>query len=211
MTASRDRAARWQRYWDKKSRGYDREMRFWEKLLFGDSRQWACSRATGEVLEVAVGTGLNLAHYPGDVTLTGIDLSEQMLAIARDRAAELGRKVELRQGNAHQLPFDDAAFDTVVCTFGLCAIPDLDAAVAEMIRVLRPGGRLVLVDHIASPSRVGRGVQRLIEAVTIPLGGEHLRRRPWETLRRTELEVEQRERFKAGIVERLVARKPAAA
>jgi ubiquinone/menaquinone biosynthesis C-methylase UbiE len=151
------------------------------------------------------------AHYPDDVTLTGIDLSEQMLVIARDRADELGRKVELRQGNAHQLPFDDAVFDTVVCTFGLCAIPDLDAAVAEMIRVLRPGGRLILVDHVVSPSRVGRGVQRLIEAVTIPLGGEHLRRRPLTKLRHTELEVEERERFKAGIVERLVARKPATA
>ncbi|MGH3432590.1 MAG: methyltransferase domain-containing protein [Thermocrispum sp.] len=211
MTESQQHAARWQRYWDKKSRGYDREMRFWERLLFGDSREWACSGATGEVLEVAVGTGLNLAHYPDGATLTGIDLSELMLAIARDRAGELGREVDLRLGNAHELPFDDAAFDTVVCTFGLCAIPDLDAAVAEMIRVLRPGGRLILVDHIVSPSRVGRGVQRVIEAITIPLGGEHLRRRPLTHLRRTELEIEEVERFKAGLVERVVARKRAVA
>lgn len=210
MTASRDHAAKWQRYWDKKSGGYDREMRFWERVLFGDSRRWACSRATGDVLEVAVGTGLNLTQYPANVTLTGIDLSEQMLAIARTRAEELGRKIDLRQGNAHELPFDDASFDTVVCTFGLCAIPDLDAAVAEMIRVLRPEGRLILVDHVVSPSRVGRGVQRLIEAVTIPLGGEHLRRRPLTQIRDTELVIEETERFKAGIVERVVARKPAA-
>lgn len=211
MTESRDHTARWQRYWDKKFAGYDREMRFWERLLFGDSRNWACSRATGDVLEVAVGTGLNLAHYPDDVTLTGIDLSEDMLAIARQRAEELGRKVELRQGNAHQLPFEGGTFDTVVCTFGLCAIPDIDAAIAEMRRVLRPGGRLILVDHVASPSRVGRGVQRLIELVTIPLGGEHLRRRPLANVRDTALMLEQVERFKAGIVERLVARKPAEA
>ncbi|MGH3516712.1 MAG: class I SAM-dependent methyltransferase [Haloechinothrix sp.] len=128
MSASADRTDRWHRYWDKHSRTYDREMRFWDRVLFGDSRRWACSQATGEVLEVAIGTGLNLAAYPEDVTLTGIDLSEEMLNIARTRAAELGRTAMLQQGNAHALPFDDATFDTVLCTLGLCAIPDIDVA-----------------------------------------------------------------------------------
>ena len=123
-------------------------MRFFERVLFGDSRDWACSQADGDVLEVAVGTGLNLDAYPPDIRLTGIDLSDEMLAIARTRARELGREVELRQGNAHSLPLANAAFDTIVCTFGLCAIPDIDAALDEMARVLRPCGRLILVDHI---------------------------------------------------------------
>lgn len=208
MARSVDRTERWHRNWDKHARTYDREMRFWDRFLFGNSRSWACSRATGEVLEVAIGTGLNLAFYPEDVTLTGIDLSEEMLSIARRRAADLERAVDLEQANAHALPFDAATFDTVVCTFGLCAIPDLDAAIAEMARVLRPGGRLILVDHVASSSRVARGVQRMLELATIPLGGEHFLRRPINQVRAAGFAVDRVERFNLGLVERLVAVKP---
>ncbi|OLF17123.1 SAM-dependent methyltransferase [Actinophytocola xanthii] len=202
------KAARWQRYWDRKAGSYDREMAVWERRLFGDSRPWACGQAVGEVLEVAVGTGLNLPFYPAQARLTGIDISEAMLDIARDRAAELDRSVTLRQGDAHALPFPEASFDMVVCTFGLCAIPDVEAAVGEMARVLRPGGRLVLVDHVAGSSRLVRVVQRLLELVTVPLAGEHFLRRPLDQVRASDLEIEQRQRFKAGLVERVVARKP---
>jgi len=210
MTSTKDRTARWHRYWDKKSRSYDKEMRFFDRHLFGDSRQWACSQARGNVLEVAVGTGLNLEAYPRGVTLTGIDLSEAMLDIARGRASQLGRTASLQQADAHELPFDDASFDTVVCTFGLCAIPDHTKAIAEMTRVLRPGGRLILVDHIESTSRVARAVQRALEIFTVPLGGEHFLRRPLNQVRAGGFDIEQVQRFKLGLVERLVARNAAA-
>jgi ubiquinone/menaquinone biosynthesis C-methylase UbiE len=207
MVQTQARTERWHRYWDKKSRSYDREMRFMERILFGDSRSWACSQANGEVLEVAVGTGLNFDAYPPEVRLTGIDLSEQMLAIARARAGELGREVELRQGDAHALPFADATFDTVVCTFGLCAIPDIDAALDEMTRVVKPGGKLILVDHVASSSRVARGVQRVLEVITVPMASEHFLRRPLANVRHRPFTIEQAERFKLGLVERVVARR----
>jgi len=209
MTSTKDRTARWHRYWDKKSRNYDKEMKFFDRHLFGDSRTWACGQANGKVLEVAIGTGLNLEAYPQDITLTGIDWSGAMLDIARSRATEVGRTATLQQADAHELPFDDTSFDTVVCTFGLCAIPDDTQAISEMTRVLRPGGRLILVDHIESSSRVARGVQRFLEIFTVPLGGEHFLRRPLNQVRATGLDVEQVQRFKLGLVERLVARKPA--
>lgn len=209
MAPTGDRTTRWQQYWDRKSATYDREIGVLDRRVFGDSRHWACSQATGEVLEVAVGTGLNLAHYPAEVTVTGLDLSEQMLGLARSRAAELGREVTLRQGTAHALPFADSSFDTVVCTLGLCAIPDHETAVDEMIRVLRPGGRLILLDHVASSSRLARGVQWLVERITVPMAGEHFLRRPLHLVEARGLVVEQRQRFKLGVVERLVARKPA--
>jgi ubiquinone/menaquinone biosynthesis C-methylase UbiE len=134
-------------------------MGFFDRHLFADSRAWAWGQATGEVLEVAIGTGLNLEVYPEDVALTGIDWSEAMLDIARHRAAEIGRAVTRQQADAHGPPFDDATFDTVVCTFGLCAVPDHSKAIGEMARVLRPGGKLILVDHIESTSRIARGAQ----------------------------------------------------
>lgn len=207
MVQTKDRTERWHKYWDKKSRSYDREMRFMERMLFGDSRDWACSQASGDVLEVAVGTGLNLDAYPREIRLTGIDLSEQMLEIARTRAHDLGRDVDLRQGDAHQLPFPEATFDTVVCTFGLCAIPDIDAALDEMTRVLRSGGKLILVDHIESSSRLARGVQRALEVVTVPMASEHFLRRPLTKLEQRTFTIERAERFKLGLIERVVARK----
>ncbi|MGW5644393.1 class I SAM-dependent methyltransferase [Saccharopolyspora sp. NPDC003752] len=201
---------RLRRYWDRHSRGYDRQMGFMDRKFFGDTRQWLCGQAEGEVLEVAIGTGLNLGWYPDDVRLTGVDLSPGMLDHARRRAEEAGREVALSIGDAQRLEFPDASFDTVVCTFSLCAIPDDRVAVGEMKRVLRPGGRLLLADHVVSTSWPARVVQRLLEVVTIPVGGENFRRRPIKHVQAAGFGIEQHDRFKLGIVERLVARKPAA-
>jgi ubiquinone/menaquinone biosynthesis C-methylase UbiE len=203
------RAQRLRRYWDKHARTYDKQMAFWERRLFGDGRQWVCAQATGDVLEVAIGTGRNLPFYPEGIRLTGIEFSPAMLELARRQADQLGRKVDLRLGDAQALELPDASFDTVVCTLSLCAIPDERRAVAEMKRVLRPGGRLLLLDHVAGASRWVRAIQWLLERVTGPLGGEHLRRRPLRQVRAEGFQIEQRERSKLGIVERLVARKPA--
>ncbi len=200
--------ARLQQYWNQHARSYDREMAFFERVLFDDGRAWICSQAAGDVLEVAVGTGRNLSFYPPDVRLTGIDFSPAMLRLARRRAAELGRPVLLRQGDAQALPFPDASYDTVICTLSLCGIPDVARAVAEMRRVLRPGGRLLLLDHVAGRPAWIRALQWLIERVTIRMGGEYLRRRPLVQVREAGFLIERRERSKLGIVERLVARKP---
>ncbi|MCI2420641.1 methyltransferase domain-containing protein [Saccharopolyspora sp. K220] len=208
MDARGDRASRLRRYWDKSARSYDNQMRYFERFLAGDSRNWVCSRASGDVLEVAIGTGLNLPAYSRDIRLTGIEWSPQMLGIARQRARELDVPVEFLEGDAQALPFPDATFDTVVCTFSLCAIPDYKQAIAEMKRVLRPGGQLLLADHVASSSGLARLVQKAAELITVPLGGEHFLRRPKEQVRAAGFDVERSERFKLGIIERLVARKP---
>jgi ubiquinone/menaquinone biosynthesis C-methylase UbiE len=194
-------------YWDKQAGRYDRAMDFWDRRLFGDSRPWVCGRAVGDVLEVAVGTGRNLPFYPEGVRLTGVDWSPAMLAIARERAATLGRDADLRAGDAQALDFPDESFDTVLCALGLCAIPDDRRAVAEMVRVLRPGGRLLLVDHVAATARALRAVQWMYERVTIPLAGEHFRRRPLVHVRESGLMLEETQRFKLGVIERVHARK----
>jgi ubiquinone/menaquinone biosynthesis C-methylase UbiE len=202
------REERLRRYWDKHARCYDRQMGFFDRHLFAGSRDWVCSRAIGRVLEVAIGTGLNLAHYPDEVHLTGVEWSPAMLDIARHRAGQLGREVDLRHGDAQALGFPDASFDTVVCTFSLCAIPDDHKAVQEMARVLRPGGLLLLADHVEASSWLARAAQALIEIVSIPSGGEHYRRRPISQVKARGFTVEDHDRFRLGIVERLAARKP---
>src|SRR5829696_7815855 len=206
-TAS-EQAERLKRKWEKEAPTYDRRMGFFERVLFGDGREWVCSRASGEVLEVAVGTGRNFPFYPEGVQLTGIDLSPAMLKIAQKKADELSLDADLRESDAQELPFPDASFDTVVCTLSLCNIPNDRRAIAEMKRVLRAGGRLLLLDHVRTSSKVCLSVQRVLEPLSWRFACDHLLRRPLEHVLAEGFEVEQRERYKAGIVERLSARRP---
>jgi ubiquinone/menaquinone biosynthesis C-methylase UbiE len=192
---------------DKEAARYDRQMGFFERILFEGGREWACSQARGDVLELAIGTGRNLPFYPDGVRLTGVELSPEMLAIARRRAEELSLEVDLRLGDAQELEFEDESFDTVIITFGLCTIPDDRKAVAEAHRVLRPGDRLVLLEHVRSPSRPVRAVQRLLDPLSVRFGADHLVREPLDYLAGAGFEVESVERLKWGIVERVTASK----
>jgi ubiquinone/menaquinone biosynthesis C-methylase UbiE len=196
------------RLYEKEAPRYDRQMRFFDRLLFAGGREWVCGQAAGEVLEIAVGTGRNLPHYREGIRLTGIELSPAMLEIARARARELSREVDLRVGDAQALEFADELFDTVVCTLSLCTIPDDRAAVAEVRRVLRPGGRFLLLEHVRSPLLPVRLAQRLLDPLAVRFEADHLLREPLEHLRAESFEVESIERSKLGIVERVAARKP---
>jgi ubiquinone/menaquinone biosynthesis C-methylase UbiE len=207
---STDAIARRRRIWDRMAPRYDRDMRRLEPLLFGrDTRAQLCANASGEVLEVAMGTGLNLPHYPEGVRLTGVDLSPAMLAAAGTRAADLGLTVELREAPAEQLPFDDGAFDTVVCTLSLCSVADDAAAVSEMYRVLRPGGQLLLLDHVAANNGFLLALQRLWEKVTLRLAGDYQTRHPLPLVKRACFLITGSRRFKLGTVEQVQATKPA--
>jgi ubiquinone/menaquinone biosynthesis C-methylase UbiE len=193
------------RSWAKQASKYDKSMGFFERRVFGEEhRAWAASRARGRTLEVGVGTGLNLALYAPDLALHGLDLSPEMLAIARERARSLGRGVDLRVGDAHELPYEPESFDTVVSTYTLCNVPDHALAIKEMKRVLRPGGRLILVDHIRSSVLPIYWLQKLVEFFSLRLQSETQTRRPLEQVRRAGFEITERDRMRAGVVERLV-------
>ena len=193
--------------WDRVARVYDKRIGFFERRLFEGGRAWVCSRARGDTLEIAVGTGRNLAFYDEDVRLTGIELSDAMLDLARERAAVLRRDADLRSADAQDLPFPDETFDTVTCTISLCSIPDDRAAVREVRRVLRPGGRFVFMEHVRSPVLPVRAVQRMIDPLTVRLEGDHVAREPLDHLRAEGFELTELERLKWGIVERGVALK----
>src|SRR3954453_20174062 len=96
---------RQRRVWDKGAPSYDKQIAFFEKVWFAGGREWLGARARGRVLEGAIGPGRNLAPSPPDVPLTGLELSPAMLAIARRRAADLRRAVDLHEGDAEHLPF----------------------------------------------------------------------------------------------------------
>jgi ubiquinone/menaquinone biosynthesis C-methylase UbiE len=193
---------------DKEAPRYDRQISFFERVLFGGGREWVCSRARGEVLELAAGTLLNLPHYPPEVKLTAIELSPKMAAVGRKRAEELGRSIDLRVGDVQKLDLSSESFDTVTCTLGFCTIPDTTAAAQEAYRVLRPGGQLLMLEHVRSPARAVRGVERLLEPLFIRFMADHLLRDPLDYLPGVGFEMDELLRSKWGIVERLRAHKP---
>lgn len=195
-------------YWDRQVPTYDRRMTRLERRFFAGSRRWVCSRARGSTLEIAVGTGANFSHYPSDVELTGVDWSEAMLQEAGRQAIRVGWTVDLQRADATALPYPAQSFDTVVCTFGLCCIPDERAALTEAIRVLRPGGDLLLADHVAATFWPLRALQHVMDLVSVPLQGEHFTRRPLAILRTLDVDVIDTERLTMGAIEHVHARRP---
>lgn len=128
---------------------YDTMEAFIERAAFGAGRRalWAAVPA-GRVLEAGVGTGKNLPFYPSGAQMTAIDISDQMLARARRRAAGLGVQVDLQLMDAQCLEFPDAWFDAAVATFVFCSVPDPVAGLRELGRVVRPGGDIWLLEHV---------------------------------------------------------------
>lgn len=140
--------------------------------------------------------------------LTGVELSPAMLAIARGRARRLGIEADLRLGDAQNLRFPDESFDAVVFALALCTIPDDARAIAEARRVLRPGGRILLLEHVRSPLMPVRAAQRALEPLAVRGWADHLLREPLTHLEREGFEIEALRRSRLGVIERISARKP---
>jgi ubiquinone/menaquinone biosynthesis C-methylase UbiE len=122
-----------------------------ERAGLRQQRHDLLAQATGATIEIGAGTGLNLPHYPAAVTrLALIEPDPHMIRRLRRRAAKVGRDAEIIDSTADQLPLADASVDTAVVTFALCSVPDEQAALGEITRVLAPGGRLLFLEHVRS-------------------------------------------------------------
>lgn len=188
-------------FWQRQAATYDRRISAVEDRFLAEGRRWVGERAYGDVLEVAVGTGLTLPYYPDGLSIDAIEWSPAMLVEGRRRAAALGLEVNFHLGDAMRLPYPDASYDTVVSTYAMCCLADERAALAEAARVLRPGGSLLLADHVVSTAWPVRLGQRLLDRFTVPAQGEHWTRRPLDLLAPLGFEVVDSERRTYGVIE----------
>ncbi len=160
-----------------------------------------------QVLEVGVGTGKNMPYYPPDIHVIGIDLSEKMLAKARRRAERLRKSVALIQMDVQALDFPADTFDSAVSTFVFCSVPDPVQGLREIARVVKPGGRVVLLEHVrAENPTIGR-IMDLLDPLVARLMGPHINRRTVDNVRKAGLIIEQVEDMGArGIFKLIIAR-----
>lgn len=191
---------------------YDRFARWYDWLegvlnLFGLSRlrRMLLQGASGQVLEVAVGTGKNLAYYPRDGRIIALDLSSEMLKVARNRAAKLSMPVSFLVADAESLPFRDNTFDTVVSSLSTCTFPNPVASLQQMARVSRASGKILLLEHGRSDREpLGRWQDRHADQFAKPLGC-HWNREPLNMLRAAGLKIKTAQRSFLGIFHQIVA------
>jgi len=188
------------------ARLYDLVMRGADRAGLRRARRRIASGARGDVLEVGIGTGLNLALYPRGVSLRGIDPDEGALALAERRAQGLRRQVVLTPADAAALPFPDASFDMVVGTFVLCSVGDPRGTLAEIRRVLRSGGQVRFAEHARSEHRpVARAQQLLAPAWARVAQGCRLDQDVTALVRASGFEVSERRARGGGVLVELIA------
>lgn len=170
-------------------------------------REELWKKARGSILEVGVGTGKNLPFYPKGAQIIGIDLADQMLERARARASRLGTPVELREGDVQALAFPDHSFDTVAATFVFCSVPDPVQGLRELGRVVKPDGRILLLEHVRIDRPMIGRLMDLMNPIVVRMMGANINRRTVENIKKAGLEIESIEHLgPLKMVKMIVAR-----
>jgi len=164
-----------------------------EPKEMADQRQSILRNVKGEILEIGIGTGVNLPFYPDHVEkLTVIEPSDAMRPRAMKRAGKFGRVLDWHQGRGEKMPFNSGRFDTVVCVDVLCTVDDIDAVLEEIFRVLKPEGRMLFLEHgISNDEKIRRRQIRLNGISKVVACGCELTRDIEAHLRKSQFIIEE--------------------
>ncbi|MBM4467268.1 MAG: class I SAM-dependent methyltransferase [Chloroflexi bacterium] len=188
---------------------YDLMEAMTERRSFSKWRQVLWSRVRGpRVLEVGVGTGKNIPYYPKTAQVTAIDLSPGMLERARAKAAKDGYAVDLRLMDAQHLDFLDATFDTVVATFVFCSVPDAIRGLQEVCRVTKPGGQILLLEHMRSSNPIISKIMDLLNPLVVQVMGANINRRTVENAHAAGLTIVRIDDLALGGIVKLIEATP---
>jgi ubiquinone/menaquinone biosynthesis C-methylase UbiE len=173
----------------------------WRKYL------WSLVKGP-KVLEVGVGTGRNMLLYPSDIEITAIDLTPGMLVRAKRRASELGLEVDLRIGDVQNMEFPDDTFDTAVATYVFCSVTDSILGLKEVLRVIKPGGNALFIEHVRSENPLIGALMDLVNPLVVHTMGPNINRHTVHNIQQAEFNIEKVEDLGAGgIFKLIVARK----
>lgn len=184
-----DKAKIVERKYNRASAVYDTVEWPFEKLWFAKWRKMICAKASGRILEVGIGTGKNLPYYRKDAKLTGIDISRGMLEKAMKKSRKLKISCSLLVMDAENMKFEDNSFDTVLCTFILCSVPNPVKALQEMRRVCRYSGKLIMLEHVLSRNRLIALWQKLHNPIARWLAGDNINRDTAKNIRMSGMRI----------------------
>lgn len=191
---------------------YDRVAPFYDLLdslvepMFRPLRPKIWALAHGDTLEVGVGTGKNFPYHPSGNRIVGIELSDRMLEKAYKRAGDSKARLELPQGDVQALTFPNDSFDTAVATCVFCSVPDPVLGLRELARVVKPGGLVLLLEHVRVDDPVMGSMMDLMNPYFVPLYGANMNRRTVENVRKAGLRIEHVEHFgPMGMVKLIIA------
>jgi len=179
-----------------------------ERSRYSRWRELLWSKVEGnKILEVGVGTGKNFPYYPSHTEITAIDFSKKMLSRAQEKAEKQGITVKLQQMDVQNLTFEDNTFDTVMATFVFCSVPDPVKGLKEIGRVCKPGGKVLLLEHVLSANRILAFLMNLVNPIVVRAMGPNINRKTVGNVANSGLKVEKVTDLAVGIFKLIEARK----
>ena len=190
---------------------YSRIAKFYDKMeemmMFNNYRKEVVEKAQGNILEVGIGTGENLKYYKKVQKVTGIDFSPGMLKIAKEKAEIMDIDVELQEMDIQKMTFSENSFDTIVSTCVFCTVPDPIAGLREVFRVLKPGGKVIFLEHMKSRNIVLNILLYTMNIFSRLILGTSMVRRTQENVENVGFKVVERRDILFDMVRIIVAEK----